>query len=312
MISIVVPTYNRLASLQDCVESILTQFYEGLELVIIDDRSTDDTSAYLQNLQRKHDFITIIFNSINKGVNYSRNQGIKAATKPYILFIDSDDKLSDGSLVKVRQVLTDNPGRKHFLFNVSDRSEEFKDIQDNKDVLYADWVSGRVSGDFTHVIDTATMKQYLFFEHFRMYEHLNWLRVKKTTSPQLFVPVIVADRDRDRPDSLTLHTKLKNVSVIRTKFESEKLFYSLYYNDLRLHNPQSLKKQLLHAIVLGTACNQRNDCRSMLKYGPFPVQVIALVIMCFPSSLLQYSITKYSSLKSRHALAGTSLIPASN
>src|SRR5688572_17054701 len=118
MISIVVPTYNRLASLQDCVESILRQYYEGLELVIIDDSSTDDTSAYLQDLQREHDFIKVIFNSINKGVNYSRNQGIKAATKPYILFIDSDDKLSDGGLAAVMQVLTDNPVRKHFLFNV--------------------------------------------------------------------------------------------------------------------------------------------------------------------------------------------------
>jgi glycosyltransferase involved in cell wall biosynthesis len=312
MISIVVPTYNRLASLQNCVESILQQFYEGLELVIIDDRSTDDTGAYLQNLQREHNFIRVLFNNVNQGVNYSRNQGIKAATRPYILFIDSDDKLSDGSLVKVRQALTENPARKHFLFNVSDRSEEFKGLEENKDILYADWVSGRVSGDFTHVIDAATMKQYLFFEHFRMYEHLNWLRVKKTTSPQLFVPVIVADRDRDRSDSLTLHMKLKNVSVIRTKFESEKLYYSLYYNDLRLHNPQSLKKQLLHAIMLGTACNQRNDCRSMLKYGPFPVKVMALGIMCFPSSLLQYGIARYSALKSRHALAQASLIPASN
>src|SRR5690349_4879015 len=133
MISIVVPTYNRLASLQECVESILRQFYEGLELVIIDDRSTDDTSVYLQNLQREHNFIRVLFNSVNKGVNYSRNQGIKAATKPYILFIDSDDKLSDGGLDKVRRVLTENPARKHFLFNVSDRSEEFKGVEENRD-----------------------------------------------------------------------------------------------------------------------------------------------------------------------------------
>lgn len=303
MISIVVPSYNRIESLKKCIGSISAQYFEGLELIVVDDCSTDGTGSFLRNQFSGHPYIRIIVNEKNRGVNYSRNRGIELASQEYILFIDSDDFMSPGSLALVKDSIAANPSVSHFLFNVSDRAEEFAGQPGPRNVQFSDWVSGRVSGDFTHVIRSGIMKQYLFFEQFRMYEHLNWLRVKKITSPQLFVPLIVADRERNRADCLTLTMKLQDETVIRSKFESEKIFYSMYYPDLREHNPESLKGQLLQAVVLGTACNQKKETRGLLRYAEkFHVRLLSGIILQLPPAFLKYGIIRYSAYKAKRAL----------
>lgn len=303
MISVVVPTFNRLDSLKICIDSIIDQYYDGLELIVIDDCSSDGTTEYLRENFSSHSFVRIIINEKNRGVNYSRNRGIDLATQPFILFIDSDDFMAVGSLMYVKSTIEKNPATSHFLFLVSDRKQEFESISANKYINYGDWLSGRTSGDFTHVIKSSVIKEHLFFEQFRMYEHLNWLRVKKLTSPQLLVPFVVADRDRDREDCLTNTMKLRDINVIRSKFESEKIYYSMYHDDLRQHNPSSLNGQLIQAIALGTACNQKRESRALLKYAQkFRVRFLSGIILSMPSSFLQFGIIRYSAYKAKKAL----------
>lgn len=299
MISIIIPAYNRVSSLQKCIESILPQQYEGLEIIIIDDCSTDATKQYMQGL-KQYAFIKTIYNKENRGVNYTRNRGIEAATQKFILFLDSDDGLIRGSIEKVKEAISAHPDTKHFLFVVSDRTDHFRHLADIKHISYEDWVSGAVSGDFTHVLLAEIIKKYLFFEEFRMFEHLNWLRVKKETSPQLLIPVLTTQRERDRSDSLTTSGKLKNVSVIQSRFEAEKLYYSLYHKDLNLYNPKSLTFKLVETISLGVACNQRQACRSLIGYANRAhIKVLGNLIMMLPSSFLKYGIIKYSGMKGR-------------
>jgi glycosyltransferase involved in cell wall biosynthesis len=304
MISIVIPTYNRLEDLRKCVTSVIRQSYHGLQIVIVDDSSQDDTRRYLQELTCEYDFVTVLYNDKNYGVNYSRNRGISTCSNRFILFLDSDDELADGSIEKVKSVLEANPGTIHFLFVVSDRESEFSDKSYCRNVWYRDWISGKIQGDFTHVVDSSIMKKNLFFEQFRTFEHLNWLRVKKQTSPQLLVPFIVANRDRNRADSLTSSMKLNDSSRIRSKFESEKLYYSLYYADLEKYNPASLSSQLLNAVILGTACGQRSECLRMFRYArTWRIRFFASLVLAMPSSLLIYAIRKYSMLKEKKMIA---------
>jgi len=267
---------------------------------MIDDCSSDGTGAWLKEQYSTHSYIRFILNEKNKGVNYSRNRGIEHALNPYILFIDSDDTMVAGSLQYVKSAIEESPTTTHFLFLVSDRITEFNTMIRKRNVSYSDWVSGRVSGDFIHVISSKIMKQYLFFEQFRMYEHLNWLRVKKTTSPQQMLPIVVADRERNRLDCLTNAMKLRDVNVIKSKFEAEKIFYSMYYADLRKHNPRSLSNQLLEAIALGTACNQKKESRLLVQYAcKFHIRILSGIILQLPSSFIKYGIIKYSAYKSR-------------
>ena len=267
MISIIVPTYNRLVLLKKCVDSIITQQKEGVELIVIDDSSTDGTAEYLLQLSAENSFIKIILNKENSGVNFSRNRGIEVASKEFILFLDSDDSLMSGSLIKIQSALLANEKIKHFLFVISDRAKEFENVEGNKMILYKDWLTGNISGDFTHVVLTSVMKKYLFFEEFRMFEHLNWLRTKKETAPQLLVNELVTQRDRQTADSLTLSSKLQNAAVIKSKFESEQMYYLLYHKDLKIFSPKSFDTKLLYTILLGIACNKKDDCKALINYA---------------------------------------------
>ena len=298
MISIVIPTYKRLPSLKKCLESVVGQATEGMELIVVDDFSQDGTKDYLLELAGRYPFVKPSFNPRNCGVNYSRNRGIELASKKFILFLDNDDELVPGSLLRVEQTIKTYPAAKHFLFMVSDRTEEYKDLKEVRKVQYEEWIGGKIAGDFTHVILSSVIKKYPFFEEFRLYEHLNWLRVKKETSPQLLVPIVVAQRERDRSDSLTASAKLKNKSVIQSKFEAEKVYYSMYHDDLKKHNPKSLSTSLLHAIALGVACSRKGDCKKIIGYaGNNWVKMAGRLIMLMPSPLLLYGVTKYSAMK---------------
>lgn len=298
MISVIIPTYNRLSSLKKCIESILLQEYAGLELIVIDDSSSDGTAEYLSDLSAENAGVKAVINKENKGVNFSRNRGIEAASQKFILFVDSDDALMSGSLYNIDAAIRANETTKHFLFIVSDRSAEFQDAEKTRHFQYEDWLRGGVSGDFTHVVLSNIMKKYLFFEEFRMFEHLNWLRTKKETAPQLMVNIVVTQRERQRTDSLTLNSRLQSAEVINSKFESEKMYYSLYYKDLKKYSPQSLKYKLIYTILLGVASNKKPESRSLINYAvKWPIKAIGNIIMLLPGSLIQYGIIRYSSMK---------------
>lgn len=90
MISIIIPVYNTEAYLSQCLDSLINQSYSDLEIICINDGSTDCSRKILANYAEKDDRIRII-DSPNQGISEARNLGIKAAKGEWIMFIDSDD-----------------------------------------------------------------------------------------------------------------------------------------------------------------------------------------------------------------------------
>lgn len=90
LISVVVPIYNVENYLKECVESILNQDYSRIEVILVDDGSTDN-SGKLADLIKKEDKRIKVIHKVNGGLSDARNCGIKAASGRYICFIDSDD-----------------------------------------------------------------------------------------------------------------------------------------------------------------------------------------------------------------------------
>lgn len=90
LISIIVPVYNSALYLEKCIDSILSQTYSNLELILINDGSTD-SSREIMETYKKSDARIVLINKINTGVSDSRNTGIKASSGQMICFIDSDD-----------------------------------------------------------------------------------------------------------------------------------------------------------------------------------------------------------------------------
>lgn len=90
LISVILPTYNRLEHLPASIESVLGQTYQNIELIIVDDGSSDGTDRYVASL--KDNRIRFIALAENGGVSRARNAGIEAARGEYIAFQDSDDQ----------------------------------------------------------------------------------------------------------------------------------------------------------------------------------------------------------------------------
>ncbi len=92
MISVIVPVYNSGLYLQDCLNSILSQTYKCLEIICVNDGSTDNSQEILADMEQQDSRIKVLTQE-NAGVSAARNAGLDAATGDYITFVDSDDAL---------------------------------------------------------------------------------------------------------------------------------------------------------------------------------------------------------------------------
>lgn len=93
LISIIIPVYNCEKYLERCINSVLEQSYSNLELILVDDGSTDRSGSICDDYQKKDDRVVVV-HSTNGGAAKSRNSGIDIARGEYIGFIDSDDYIS--------------------------------------------------------------------------------------------------------------------------------------------------------------------------------------------------------------------------
>ena len=103
IISVIVPVYNRSQYLRRCVKSILKQTFSDLEVILIDDGSTDGSSAICDGLGNIDKRIRVLHQT-NSGPSYSRNVGIEIAKGKYIGFVDADDWIS----LEMYRILYDN------------------------------------------------------------------------------------------------------------------------------------------------------------------------------------------------------------
>ena len=93
MVSTIIPVYNRAALLTEAVESVLSQSYRPIEVIIVDDGSTDDTSEVCDELQRRHKEEIRVLRQPNAGPGPAREAGRKLARGEFIQYLDSDDVL---------------------------------------------------------------------------------------------------------------------------------------------------------------------------------------------------------------------------
>ena len=92
LISVIVPVYNVAKLLERSVESIRKQIYPNLEIILVDDGSTDMSGSFCDVYAKKDQRIRVIHQS-NQGLSAARNAGLKIAQGKWITFVDSDDSI---------------------------------------------------------------------------------------------------------------------------------------------------------------------------------------------------------------------------
>lgn len=99
LISVIVPVYNCAKYVEACLESVTNQTYRKLDIIVIDDGSTDESGSICDRIARDDSRIRV-FHQLNRGLSAARNKGLENARGEYILFVDSDDTVFTSDTIR--------------------------------------------------------------------------------------------------------------------------------------------------------------------------------------------------------------------
>ena len=103
-VSIIVPVYNAEDYIKKCISSICTQSVSELQIILVDDGSTDNSLEICRQLQKNDNRIEV-FHQENQGASAARNKGMQLANAEWVMFVDSDDWLNEEAFRKAIEVL---------------------------------------------------------------------------------------------------------------------------------------------------------------------------------------------------------------
>ncbi|CAA9889493.1 Glycosyltransferase involved in cell wall bisynthesis [Candidatus Methylobacter favarea] len=180
LVSIYLPTKNRLESMKAAVDSVLRQTYTNLELIIVDDGSTDGTADYLNELVRIDARVKFLRNEISRGACYARNRAIKASTGEFITGLDDDDEFISshiGALVDYWSLLTTHSSTFPsciYTQNIYKNNEVLSESKKMSRVEYTDLFEGNHIGNQIFAPRSHFIETGLFDENMPAWQDLEF------------------------------------------------------------------------------------------------------------------------------------------
>ena len=104
LVSIIIPVYNLELYIDKCIQSILSQTYHDLQIILVDDGSTDNSFNIMKKFAEEDDRI-VLLSQKNSGVSSARNYGLQMASGEYIMFVDGDDTIVDNAVGKLLEFI---------------------------------------------------------------------------------------------------------------------------------------------------------------------------------------------------------------
>ena len=105
---IIIPAFNAEKTIEDCIMSIMAQDFDDMTVIVVDDGSTDGTYRAIEKLTA-NDNRFLLLRKENGGLSDARNYGIERADADYLMFVDADDELQEGTLKSLLQTLDKHP-----------------------------------------------------------------------------------------------------------------------------------------------------------------------------------------------------------
>ena len=107
LVSVILPVYNVEQYLKQCIDSVLAQTYQNIEIILVDDGSSDSTRKICDDYSIQHNNIKTLHKH-NGGASSARNYGLKHANGEYVYFLDSDDYLINNAIEKMAVCAANN------------------------------------------------------------------------------------------------------------------------------------------------------------------------------------------------------------
>ena len=207
LVSIIMPSYNCGQYVEDSIRSVQAQTYQNLEIIFMDDCSTDDTIARVSAMREKDERIHLYQNITNVGAAVSRNHAIKEAKGRWIAFLDSDDLWEPTKLEKQVRFMETN-GYKFSYTCYTEINEEGKDtgvlISGPARVTRAGMYAFCWPGCLTVIYDAEAIGLLQIEDIKKNNDYAMWLKISKKADCYL-LPEVLAKYRRGRPGSVSSH-----------------------------------------------------------------------------------------------------------
>ncbi|MBQ9664917.1 MAG: glycosyltransferase family 2 protein [Bacteroidaceae bacterium] len=237
MISVVIPIYNVAQYLSQCIDSVLSQSYPELEIILVNDGSTDDCPRICDEYKEKDARVRVIHQK-NGGLSDARNSGMKIAEGEWIYFADSDDWLERNALLKLHQFALINHCdvvqgglyyvySDHLLFRKASKKEQMKTLLTRYEAMRELIINDRVKNFAWGKLYKATLIKDLFFPVGKYFEDSFWqhLVIDRVTQYGIIDEPLYFYRQRGDSISGTSSNRLNDLlegNKVRLKFIKEK------------------------------------------------------------------------------------------
>lgn len=235
LVSVILPTYNRAEHIRAAVDSVLAQDYEEMEILVIDDASTDDTEAVIRSIHDSR--LQYVRKEVNSGAAAARNRGLSMAGGKYIAFQDSDDLWEPGKLKRQLARMREDYG---MVFAVNERTHRdgSKEMVPHTGLpreklqgwIYPHLLAESFMSTPSMLVDAAVIQEVGGFDENMMnYEDYELaLRIAKCVRVGFVDDVLV--RSRILPDSIDMNMSsgILSSAYLLKKYETDLRAYGLY------------------------------------------------------------------------------------
>lgn len=236
LISVIIPVYNVEAYLHECVDSVLKQTYQNLEIILVDDGSTDSSGQICDEYLEKDERITVIHQR-NSGPSKTRNTGIENATGEYIYFLDSDDYIESNALELLVNTAEIN-GADLVFFDAHSFSDDGAEIRQGYAIknIYESKSGYEVLTELHNNKDYHCAISLLFIKHQLIIDNnISFLESAYCSEDMLFTYQIFCSSEKTAQCKNTLyHRRYRSGSIVTSK-KSQRHFHSCrdVYEEIR-------------------------------------------------------------------------------
>lgn len=250
LLSVIVPVYNVELYLAQCLDSLLSQTYSRLEIILVNDGSTDSSPEICLDYARKDDRLKVVHKP-NGGLSSARNYGMQYATGEYVAFLDSDDWLEVDIYRLCMQAFLDDPKLDLCIFAYANEFLNESIVIDRDVLIGADRdavlialenpVSG-ISPCVWNKVYRHSLIRGLTFPEGRVYEDLPYThQVLRRTGKLLYLPIVGVHYRRTNAQSIS-YTIKENIMDVCTNLENLR---SLYESQNDLEGVRSVNSLLI-------------------------------------------------------------------
>jgi teichuronic acid biosynthesis glycosyltransferase TuaG len=222
LVSIITPSYNSKRFIKETIDSVISQTYKNWEMIIVDDKSKDDSVKFIQELIKDEKRIKIITLDENIGAAMARNKALEIAQGRYIAFLDSDDIWISNKLETQLNFMQENNHCISFTaYEIIDENSQSDShiIKTVKSLNLEQYLKNTIIGFSTSMIDRNLVKEELKFLNIRIRQDTNlWITLLKNGYIIYGIDEVLA--------KYRVHSN----SISTNKVKAAKGVWSLYYN----------------------------------------------------------------------------------